>query len=209
MNYDDSVLTIEQYNDEIIPKATSYNDTNYVKSITAKAGAEEPPYYGIPQDSMITLSHLISVILYCDYTKLSSDFSSTFRKCDSFETLQSIKQRNRKYFWMSRLLRETVEIFGQRSQGDYDLTEAEYKNKLFGPFYSGLSVVISIPNFFIRLYSPTSTSKHIQVALKFSGDNGIIMKLDNPIDNAQCSRLRAFDCTFISRYKEEAERYIF
>ena len=184
------------YNKIIMPKALSYYDTNYVKSIKAAYGPYIPQYYEIPKNSMITLSHVISVILYCDYTKLSGHFSSTFRKKGVMDTLQNIKSRNREYFWMSKLLRETVEIFGET-----------LKDGLAGPFYSGLSVVLNIPNFFIRLSSPTSTSVQIQVAIKFGGDDGIILQLNNPKGTSQCTHLRGFNCSFISAYKEEAERY--
>ena len=191
-------LNIDQYHDEILPKATSYLNTNYVKLTKAKGGniCGIPQHYDIPSDSSITLSHIISVILYCDYTQLSSNFSNTFRKKGPWDTLENIKHRNREYFWMSKLLRETVEIFGECSS-----------DGLNGPFYSGLSAVINIPNFFIRLYSPTSTSVQIQVATKFSGDNGMIMKLNNPQGSVQCMFLRGFNCSFISRFKEEDERY--
>ena len=200
-------LSIHQYNTEILPKATVYFNTNYAKKITAKGIKQYnndyvPPYYGIRRDSLLSLSHFISIILYTDYDKLSADFSSTFRKINAFETLQHVKERNAKYWWMSKLLRETVEIFG-------DCSSTMVGGNLFGPFYSGLSVVINISNFFLRLSSPTSTSVHLEVAMRFSGADGIILKLNNPKDNNQCRYLRGFDCSMISRYKEEDERHVF
>ena len=197
LNYD--YLGIDQYNKHIITKALMYNNTKYIKSMKAKFHFI-PPYYDIPAGSVISLSHIISVILYTDYTKLSADFSSTFRKHCPFDTLQNIKQRNEKYWWMSKLLRETVEIFGDCSRGD--------GNDLIGPFYCGLSKVINVSNFFLRLSSPTSTSKRIEVAIKFSGYTGMILKLNNPLGNKQCRYLRGFDCSMISRHPEEDERYI-
>ena len=197
LNY--NYINVWHYQHEIAPKAAAYHNTAYARSIKAKfqtslSDNKVPLYYGIYREK-ITISHLMSVILYCDYSKLSADFSSTFRKNGAFDTLHNMKARNSRYYWMSKLLRETVEIFGEcRNDG------------LLGPFFSGLSMVISIPNFFLRLYSPTSTSVHIEVAMKFSGDNGIIMKLDNPSGNDQCKFLRGFNCSWISRYKEEDER---
>ena len=195
-------LSIHQYNYEIVPKAKIYHNTNYAKSIIAKGDQVwhgRRLYYGIKPGSALTLSHIVTVVLYTDYTNLCGDFSTTFRKINPFDTLEIIKQRNRKYWWMSKFLRETVEIFG----------ECSFDQKLLGPFYSGLSMVINISNFFLRLSSPTSTSMHIEVAMKFSGDEGIILKLDNPTNNKQCYYLRGFDCSTISRYKEENERYVY
>ena len=194
-------LSINRYKNEIIPKATNLHDTDYAKSITAK-DSHNPPHYGISFGSIITLPHIIAVILYTDCTHLCTDFSSTFRKIYPFDTLKTIKHRNRNYWWMSKLLRETVEIFGQCSDRDED-------DPLVGPFYSGLSFVINISNFLFRLSSPTSTSIHLEVAMKFGGDDGIILKLDNPEKNYHCQFLRGFDCSIISNYPEEDERYTF
>ncbi len=49
----------------------------------------------------------------------------------------------------------------------YDkVSEEEKKNKILekGPYYCGLSYVMVIPQFNIRLYSRTSTTKQIEVA---------------------------------------------
>ena len=196
LNYHGGHFNISHYNTEVLPKATAYLSTDYGKQIKANTGMA-PPHYEIPNDSLISISHLISIIMYCDYTKLSASFSSTFRKQHTFETLAQIKNRNSTYFWFSKLLRETVELFGEYS----------YFGKLVGPFYCGLSMVLNMSSFFIRLYSPTSTSKSLQVAMKFSGDDGVIMKLDNPKGSEQCTYLRGFNCDWISRFKEEQERY--
>ena len=143
------------------------------------------------------LSHLIAVILYTDFSKHCSAFSSTFRKTTAFETLQEIKIRNQDYWWMSKLLRETTEIFGDTSAS----------NQLCGPFYTGLAVVIPIPKFSIRLNSPTSTTTQEEVALKFSGDDGVIVCLNNPKKNVTARLLRGFNCSFVSAFAEEDERY--
>ncbi len=58
--------------------------------------------------------------------------------------------------------------------------------------------------FRIRLCAPTSTSVHIEVATKFSGRDGMIIALQIPNG---LNGLRSFDCSWISQYKEEDERY--
>ena len=69
----------------------------------------------------VTKEHIYAIILYCDFSALCTAFSGTFRKSRPFESLDSIKKRNREYSIWSRLLRETVEYFGQRGAGDgYD-----------------------------------------------------------------------------------------
>ena len=209
-NYKD--IDFKQYEEEIKIKAKSYEKTPIVKATKApssrytRTGTEEL-HYDISRKAVLGFNNLVSLIMYTDYTDLSSAFSSTFRRKSAFETLKSIKKRNAEYYWLSKTLRETVEIFGQCSCGDY-VGDGKYRNKLLGRFYCGMSFVMNIPEFNIFLCSPTSTSKQIEVAIKFSGDQGIIIQLDNP-DTYQYGHLRGFNCSWISRYKEEDERYQF
>eukprot|EP01084_Bolivina_argentea_P209994 357580_1 len=78
--------------------------------------------YDFPNVKPITVHHLLSICLYCDWDQLSTAFSSTFRKQKQFETISSVIQRNREYANWSRLIRETVELYGntyhkERSDG--------------------------------------------------------------------------------------------
>ncbi len=86
-----------------------------------------------------------------------------------------------------------------------------FRNKLTGPFYTGISVLVYISEFNIRLCSPTSTSIHIEVAIKFSTEEGCILQFNNPTPKygyTQYSYLRCFNVSWLSRYKEEDERFV-
>ena len=107
---------------------------------------------------------------------------------------------------MSKFLRETVEIYGMCSYGEYKGLLEENIYQIHGPFFSGMNCKLNIPEFSLRACSPTSTSKQIEVAMKFSGDSGIVLTLDNPRGLDQYEYLRAFNCSWISRFKEEDER---
>jgi len=208
-NYKD--IDFKQYEEEIKVKAKSYQNTPIVEATKAAVGwgtANEALHYGIPGSAVLGFPNLVSLIMYTDYTALSSTFSSTFRKKSPFETLKSIKTRNADYYWFSKTLRETVEIFGQCSLGDYDTKSRKAVNQLLGSFYCGMSFVMNMPEINIFLCSPTSTSKQIEVGIKFSGDEGIVIQLDNPEIRQYCF-LRGFNCSWISRYKEEDERLFF
>ena len=145
------------------------------------------------------------MILYTDYSNLSSDFSSTFRNKTKFEAFSRTKQRHANYYWMSKLLRETVAIYGyNNSTLHMDMTA----HKLGGPFFCGMSMVMTMPQFAIKLFSPTSTSCHIEVALKFAGKTGIILEFMTS-QEWNASILKGLDLSWTSRYKEEDERYIY
>eukprot|EP01084_Bolivina_argentea_P085065 153774_1 len=199
---------INQYAHYVVTKAKKYINTQIVKAIKAFERWGRPEHY---DPAPFGLSHLCAIILYCDFSDLSTNFSSTFRKMEPFETLVSIKARNSRYYWLSKILRETVEIYGQCRFGKrihQKKGRKKYANQLCGPYYCGMSSLIIMPGFNIRLCSPTSTSMHIEVAIKFSGREGIIIQLDNPFE-PQYRSLRGFNCSWISRYKEEDERLFF
>merc|ERR1712228_360626 len=110
---------------------------------------------------------------------------------------------------MSKFLRELVECFGQCSRGDYDKEKGE-RVQMFGPYFCGMNMRLNIPSFAMRLNSPSSTSKQISVAIKFSGPKGVVLTFDNPSNNMQYSYLRGWDCSWIGRFgKEEDERLFF
>eukprot|EP01083_Nonionella_stella_P101748 288722_1 len=195
-------LNMVQYHKKVTVKANSYKDTDIVKQtkrFESKDYYISKLHYDIAVGSILGYEHLVSLILYTDFSQLSADFSRSFRKTSAFEPLSLVKRRNRKYWWLSKLLREAVECFGRcKDQRD---TNAG----LAGPFYCGTSRVMVIPQFNIRLYSPTSTSKQIEIALKFSGAKGMVLQLNN-VSGGDRDILRAFDCSWISRYPEEDER---
>ena len=64
-----------------------------------------------------------------------------------------------------------------------------------------------MPYFSIRMCSPTSTTLHIEVAMKFSGQQGMILSLNNPRQNCKCNLLKGFGVGAVSRYPEEDEVY--
>eukprot|EP01084_Bolivina_argentea_P133547 235673_1 len=197
-------IDMNQYEDYVYVKAKCYQNSQMVKKTKAVHLHFTPQYYDISKEEPLKIDHIISLILYTDWTDLSTDFSATFRKKEKFETIKSIKKRNSMYYWFSRRLRECVEMYGQCRIGD-----GRFRNdKLTGCFYCGMSIVMNIPSFNIRLYSPTSTSKQLAVATRFSGPNGIVIQIDNPLTE-QYMRCRGFDCSWISRFKEEDERLFF
>eukprot|EP01084_Bolivina_argentea_P122941 217892_1 len=161
LNNNDNEVGINEYN-MVCVKAKQFMTTETVKNMKAKGTDGVDLHYGITLDQSIDLPHLMSLIFRCDFSQLCSSFSATFRKLKANETIESVKTRNQNYYWMSKLLRESVEVFG-------------YKCK--STVYTGMGIVMEIPELRMRLCSPTSTSIYIEVATKFSGRNGMILEL--------------------------------
>ena len=171
--------------------------SNKVKHMTACKG-----YYGwsniIEEGEGITINHITSLILYTDLSEFSRNFSSTFRQCTRNETIQSIKRRNSKYWWQSKFITEAVKFYGYDSYGKHK----GYYNKERGPFYSGIDMILCVCSYSMRLRGPTSTSKHIEVAINFSKREGIIISLDNT-GYQYANQLPFIDCSWFSRYPDE------
>eukprot|EP01084_Bolivina_argentea_P295139 508044_1 len=185
--------------ESVVFKAAEYIQKMFVKQTKADVSIMDVLYCGIRTGRPLLMENLIAIILYTDHSELSKEFSSTFRRLEAHEKLESIKNRNREFWNWSKILRETVEYFGcdRWNNGDND--------GMKGPFFCGLSFEMVIPQFNIRLNGPTSTSVQIEVAARFGGDRGIIMYLNNMGDESS-KWLRCFDCSLISCYKEEDER---
>eukprot|EP01084_Bolivina_argentea_P182813 315544_1 len=190
----------------IAVKAAKYEKSQIIKSIKAVYIRYLNKYYEIPAGSTLLFDHLLAIILYTDYSELRDDFSSTFSKNTLTETIENITKRNSKYYWLSRRLRECVEIYGQCRVGDYK--NNKNVNILSGPFYCSMNSTNTISSVHMKLCSPTSVSKHIEVSVKFIDKEATILQFNNPY-SLQTKYLRCFDVSWISRYKEEDERLFF
>eukprot|EP01084_Bolivina_argentea_P263923 446892_1 len=203
-----TIFTLNQHSfTTCVRKAGKYLHSETAKEMKSVKFAEKRLHFGIQTNTPVSKEHLLAIILRCDEGDLCTAFSATFRKKQPFEALSSIKNRNREYAIWSRLIRETVEYYGQCGRGDDVDGEDEFVNKTCGPFYCGMSIIMTFPEFNIRICSPTSTSTHKEVASRFADEGGMVIKLNNTGHCNACN-LRCFSCGWISRYTEEFE-YLF
>ena len=104
--------------------------------------------YGISAGSPITAGHILSVLLYTNFTDHSYTFSSTYRKNHLYESVSSLKKRHSEYFWWGKYLRETVEIYGEDMKKRSDIRL----------FHHGISQTLYFNTTNIRLFGPVSTT---------------------------------------------------
>ena len=185
-------LDIDQFN-QVLNKSQEYIKTAVAKSMKSLDDLIDEP---------LNKNHLVAIILYCDYSELCTDFRQSFRKMHQFETLDQIKKRNSNYRHWSQCLRQTVYCFGQRKDDKNGMLP-----KLNGPFYCGMDMVLNISQFNMYFCAPTSTSIQLTVATKFSGDEGMILEMDNSVGDGRF--FLGIDVSWISRFREEDERYAF
>eukprot|EP01084_Bolivina_argentea_P228887 386471_1 len=148
--------------------------------------------YGFERDILASAEHLLALKLYTDATLLSAEFSRSFRKLHN-DSFADVKKRNEAFAHWSKLLRELVEVFGEDAFGCGNPT-----------YYHGTSYMI-FNEFSARFCAPTSTTKHLEVALNFiSEDKGIILQL-------KCGAYvdcMMFNASFFSCFNED-ERLFF
>lgn len=130
-----------KYTREILPKAERCLETQISKSLESKMDFEPTNMkYGDP----VVIENLISIILYCDYTALCTDFSKSFRKSHRFELQSHMKQRAAKYYHLGRSLMETITCYGKNGSTERGNGAL---GQLKGPFYTGMSMVMKEPQF--------------------------------------------------------------
>eukprot|EP01084_Bolivina_argentea_P097662 175561_1 len=100
-------FSMVQYKDLVV-KINEYLKAEITKTIKARQGGIKLEY-GVEEDTTLSFHHLLSILLYTDYSELCTDFSSSFRSAYPFEPVSSIKKRNQTYWWMAKGLREAVQ----------------------------------------------------------------------------------------------------
>jgi len=173
-----------------VQKAGKLRAMKMARKMTAKYPTEQTDY-GVKFGSTMTVPHLLSVVLYTDFSKLSFWFSSTFRRLSAEETLEQQKARNAEFGIWSKLLRETVELFGT------DMSESS-----IAVFYHGVSKLI-FSSFVSYFGSPTSTTAQLEVATMFADHHGLILELQ-PSKRSLCY----FNCSWLSCFSNEDERIL-
>jgi len=203
-------VDIKDFNATVVEKAKRYLNGRKCRAMRSRYDVFQLSRF--QSGSPLSLHHIQSVLLYTDFTHFSALFSSSFRKLRWNESIRETNQRNGRFFHVAKALRECVELFGH-DNGIFEVRESDGElgsrnGRESGPFFTGVSVVLNIPSFAINFQGPTSTSKQFTVALRFAGDDGLILRLNNDSD-ASGRNVAFWNASCMSRYPEEDERIFF
>ena len=114
--------------------------------------------YRIKGNQKITKNHLLSILFYCNTDELQREFSATYRRLEHvFESDEEFKKRHGHYYYFGKLLRETVEVYGNVMVDD----------KLV--LFHGISHPLFFEKMIAKFYCPTSTSQDRMIAARFAG----------------------------------------
>ena len=184
-------LSIIQYENSMKTALSKFN--SYGKHIQ-KATLRWEQIYGIKRGSIITLDHIIAITFYTDYTELSSEFSTSYRRLSADESDETLKKRHQLFANWARLMREAVEVFGTH------LSKApNYKL-----FYHGITKRMVFSGFCQRFCGPTSCTLSLDIAVGFANQSeygdGIVISINN---NGMANTF--FDCKAWSKFPWEWE----
>eukprot|EP01084_Bolivina_argentea_P000687 1269_1 len=191
INNPDACLNMLQWND-VIRKA-KLNLTHY-KQLSADSDKEDYDkyhwnisHYGIKDGSPISLSHIISLMIYCNFDSFQYYFSKTCRRIDD-ETDLELKHRHSYYFYVAKLIREAVELFGTK-----------VNDGTIRSFYHGIDDIMYFSQVSAFIYGVLSTSSSIEIAIQFSRNTGMVVEL------YPHSVVKYFDCVLLSEFGNEKE----
>lgn len=189
------LVTATKFQKRVVEKAQRYFELKKCRKM--KSGFDDGAYhFEIEYESGLRAEHLHALILYTDFTTFCTEFSQTFRELSDNDTIEDVVARNSKYFFTAKALREVVTLFG--SCGAY--------NSEYGPFYCGINCILNVPQFAVSFQCPTSTTKTKEIALRFAGESGMMMVMDNTKGDAVYEMF--LNVQWLSCYPEEDERLL-
>eukprot|EP01083_Nonionella_stella_P023788 65789_1 len=170
------ILTIQQFEMEF-KKANMYQNTHFCKS---------------KFDESFTINHILSLLLYCNYTNIQYDFSKTYR--------DNKGRDHQEFYHWGLYLNEAVKVFGTRMcDGNIDtLYHGISKRLLFNLFVPGMEG--------LQLGCPLSTTYNLAVAVHFAYSNsGLVLEFCDGSAKTQSTSPRYFSVAWLSDFPNECE----
>ena len=163
-------IKLNEYNN-CLYKATEYfENSDIIKSLKCDSNNLLNMHYDIidiNKDKTISLQHLIAILMFIDYKELSMNFCKYIVKINENEQDKILRQRVREYRNWYKLIRESVDLFGNK------LADSKTNN-----WYSSISQIDGDQNkevifnkFAIRFNQPLFITNSIYSAIANSSNN--------------------------------------
>eukprot|EP01084_Bolivina_argentea_P015140 28315_1 len=176
----------------LFKKTTKIFKTKRVKTMKAFSRSGWNPILGINAGVAINFDQILATILYTDCSQLCYNMRKSFRKNSDTDSLEDVMKKNSEYAHFSRCLFEITCLFGSPVQ-------------VKSNFYHGINCLLLFDEFDVRFYAPVSTSISPAVAMNFSTDKGMVLKLGCSTPDVYF----ALDVSWMSQYPHELERLLF
>eukprot|EP01084_Bolivina_argentea_P008377 15694_1 len=121
------------------------------------------------------LQHILSMMIYCNYTLLQYEFSKTYRILNG--------KKHSQFYYLGQYLKRSVRQFGTKIC--YGTVRA---------FYHGMNQRLMFPNYIgcgygITIHGPLSTSSSFCVAANFTSNFGLIVEFTDSFCDMSCKYL--------------------
>eukprot|EP01084_Bolivina_argentea_P223308 377859_1 len=150
--------------------------------------------YGIQIGDQIHIEHIICIYLYCSNSELCTKFRESYRPSQFDDNNIQIRSYHiNNFYWMGRFIYTAIQFFGQKPTKD-------------DTFYHGQNKQFLFTEFSTILEAPTSTTSDWKIAKqKFSGENGIVLKLTAKF-KYELNNNKYLNVSSISEYNDEKEK---
>eukprot|EP01084_Bolivina_argentea_P215053 365074_1 len=188
---------------QLISKGECHISTIHFKGFKC-ARMRSAENYEMKPGQLISLRHVISMMIYCNYDFLQSKFTETYRAETANDSIEQIKKRHSNFYHLGKSLREIVECFG--------MARAPKSKSI--QVYHGADKTFTFDSLFAFIKQPFSTTVEYDVAVGFASSDGTILELNIDtkswvyrVDEGMdaCNRICCFNCVFISDFVHEAE----
>eukprot|EP01083_Nonionella_stella_P080025 219675_1 len=172
------ILTMEAFSVELA-KAEIYYNSYYCQKILI---TDDQPRYRLANST-----HILAVLIYCNYDEFQCEFSKTYRDIHKDDTVKNIEDRHSQYYFLGKYLKGAVHLLGRHRS---HLT-----------FYHGVSqrLVFPINRNNDHFNIPLSTSTNFVVAASFA-TQGLIVEFGNYDKDSY-----SFSASWCSDYGNEDE----
>eukprot|EP01084_Bolivina_argentea_P297395 512334_1 len=186
-----ATLSMEQYLNEY-SKAEIHFNSVYCKQRFRSKETNSTTWQDWDVHYDFTLHHVLSLMVYCNYTQLQYEFSKTYRG--------NGKDQHNNFYFMAKNIKMAVKKFGTR------IKEGDIKS-----FYHGVGEQLIFPQYLtcsggVSIHCPLSATSSFHVAVNFTNFNqGIIIEFgdkNNESSATYCS------VSWLSDYVNESE-YLF
>eukprot|EP01083_Nonionella_stella_P159197 519078_1 len=182
-------IDIKTYYD-VLHKALVYTQSYQGRALKAADGGDMNNQFGIPVSLPISVAHIVTLMMYCNYTDLQRNYKQFgCREASENETIAEFILKNQQIGHWYKLLYEAIMCYG---------TQVKHGQI----FYTGINIAVSFDTFAPQFKSPFSTTVDWNVANRFSEGSGIVLQLE-PLSS---SLDMYFNVEWISNYREERER---
>eukprot|EP01084_Bolivina_argentea_P303870 524725_1 len=148
-----ATITMRQFDVEL-KKAQIHFDSEYCKNTFR-------PFNKYNCYEMIHIEHLLSLIIYCNYTNLQDQFSKTYRMDNG--------SKHNQFYFLGKCLKISIHTFG---------TSLRDMHSEVRKFYHGIGEQLLLPEYVtVKINTPLSTSSSFEVAANFTNLNeGLIIE---------------------------------